>query len=106
MPDDDLVCKPKNKDNLGYHAIYDVTEDAELATGVIIAASTLGVVYLFQLEDTTDILKEDFLTIMRGTLFEYLENEQCEDTIEYFRLIDCRLPLQEELDWYNSLKTV
>ena len=106
MPDDDIVCRGAYKYRLGYHALYDACEDSALATGVIIVAVMQGIVYLFQLDDTTDILSEDSIPVMKGTLFEYLEEKQCEEEIDYFPITNCRFPSKEELDWYNSLKTV
>lgn len=106
MPDDDLVCKPKEQDNLGYHALYNVAEDSELAAGVILVASIKGVTYIFQLDDTTDILNEESMPITEGTVFEYLDEEPVEEELDYFNITNCRFPTKEELDWYNSLKTV
>lgn len=106
MSDDDLVCAPKNKNNVGYHALYDVAEDSELSTGVTLAALIKGVVYLFQLEETTDILNEESMPVLEGSLFEYLETTPCDEEIDYFPITNCRFPLKEELEWYNKLETV
>lgn len=105
MPDDDLVCNKKHSHITGYTALYDVSEDAELATGVTLAANIRGVTYLFQLENTTDILKEENVPVLLGTLYEYQE-EYYENEIDWIPIHSCRFPTKEELDWYNSLKSV
>lgn len=105
MSDDDLVCETRNKNNVGYHALYDVAEDSELSTGVTLVALVQGVVYLFQLDETTDILNEESIPVMGGSLFEYLEDSPCEE-IDYFTITNCRFPLKEELEWYSKLETV
>lgn len=106
MPEDEVVCLDEFKHRLGYHALYDTCEDAELSAGVILCSEIKGVTYIFQLEDTTNILSEDSIVIMDGTLFEYLEDEPCEEEIDYFPTSNCRFPTQEELDWYNKMDTV
>lgn len=106
MPDDDLTCKPNQQGLTGFTALYDVSDDAELSTGVLVAAVVKGVVYLFQLDDTTDILNEESMPVMEGTVFEYLDEEPVEDEIDYYNITSCRFPTKEELEWYNSLKTV
>lgn len=42
---------------------------------------------------------------MEGTLFEFLEEEPCEE-IDYFPISNCRFPTKEELEWYNKIDTV
>ena len=106
MPDDDLVCSQKHKDNLGYPAIYNVSEDAELSTGVILAAVIKGIIYLFQIDETTDILNESSVPIMIGSLFEYLEDGSFEEEVDYFPISNCRFPTKEELEWYYGRKIV
>nr|DAH96014.1 MAG TPA: hypothetical protein [Caudoviricetes sp.] len=106
MPDDDMMCKDAFKDHLGYHALYDTCEDSELSEGVILCAVIKGITYMFQLEDTTNILSEESIMLMEGTLFEYLEETPCEEEIDYFPISNCRFPTKEELDWYSKMDTV
>lgn len=106
MAEDDIICRDKMANNCGYHAMYDVADDSEIAAGVVIVAMVKAVTYLFQLDDTTDILNEESIPVMEGTLFEYLEEEQCEEEIDYFPITNCRFPTKAELDWCNAKDTL
>lgn len=103
--DDNIVCPRSDVDKLGYTALYDTCRDRELPEGIIIAAVVQGITFLFQLDSAIDILEEDPLPVMKGSLFIYLEGDK-RYTSEYFLISNCRFPTKEELDWYNSLKTI
>lgn len=106
MPEDNEFIAEDMGDKLGYHALYEKCEDSELSEGVILVAVVRGIIYIFQLNETTDILNEESVPIMEGTLFEYLEDTPCDEGIDYFPISNCRFPTREEFDWYNKMETV
>lgn len=99
-PDDNITCRIRH--NLGLAALYDVCNDSELSEGVVLCAAIQGVNYLFQLDCVTNILMEDNVYIMLGTLCEYLEDAPCDKEIDYFPILNCRFPTKEELEWYEK----
>lgn len=105
MADDDIVCENTRRNNFGYHALYDVCEDSELSSGVVLCSMVKGEIYIFQLENTTDILSEESVMVMEGTLFECFDDKPCEE-IDYFPISNCRFPTRDELEWYNKMDTV
>lgn len=107
MPDDDLTCKDKHKRLCGYFAMYDVSEDAEIARGVTLASLTNSEqILLFQCDDTINILEASSIPVTPGTLCAYKDEGEFDLEIEYTPVATCRFPTKEELEWYNKRETV
>lgn len=106
MPDDDIVCREERKDFLGYLALFEVGEDSELSEGVVLCAVIKGTTYMFQIEETTNVLTEGSVRVMQGTLFEVFIAKPCDLEVDYFTISNCRFPTRDELEWYNKMDTV
>lgn len=104
MPEDNITCVVKN--HLGFSALYDSCGDNMLSEGVTLVAISMGITYIFQTDEVVDVLTESSVSVMMGTLFEYLETEPCEEEIDYFPIVNCRFPTKDELEWYNKMETV
>ena len=104
--EDNKYCRKDMMHDTGYHALFNVSMDGELSAGVILVAVIRGVTYIFQLKEDTDILNEESISVMAGTLFETFEEDSCEEEIDYFPITNCRFPTEDELNWYTNLKTV
>lgn len=50
----------------GYNALYDITEDADIDEGVILAATIMGEIYLFQLAKAVNVLSEGSVEYISG----------------------------------------
>lgn len=86
----------------GYHALYDITEDADIDEGVILAAIIMGEIYLFQLAKAVNVLSEDFIEYISGSEAEYLEDPPGHIPIDYIPIRLVRYPTKKELEWYNK----
>lgn len=86
----------------GYHALYDITEDANIDKGVILAAIIMGETYLFQLAKTVNILSKSSVEYISGSEIEYLEEPPGNIPIDCIPISFVRYPTKTELEWYDK----
>lgn len=88
----------------GYTALYDATFDPEIAAGVILAVKLESEICLFQTSTIVNVFMDAGISVIPGSMFEYLEGEV--PGITEVLLEDCRYPTLDELNWYLKLDTV
>lgn len=98
--DSQPTCKDASK--TGYNALYDITEDADIDEGVILATIIMGETYLFQLAKNVNVLSESKLEYINGSEVEYLESPPGHIPIDYIPIRLVRYPTKTELEWYNK----
>lgn len=96
------TCKDSATSKTGYHALYDITEDAAIDEGVILAATIMGEIYLFQLAKTINVFYESVVEYISGSEAEYLEDPPGHIPIDYIPIRLVRYPTKTELEWYNK----
>lgn len=96
------TCKDSTASKTGYHALYDITEDAYIDGGVILAAIIMGEIYLFQLANIVNVLSESVMEYISGSEAEYLEDPPGHIPIDYIPIRLVRYPTKTELEWYNK----
>lgn len=96
------TCKDSTASKTGYHALYDITEDAYIDGGVILAAIIMGEIYLFQLANIVNVLSESVMEYISGSEAEYLEDPPGHIPIDYIPIGLVRYPTKTELEWYNK----
>lgn len=90
----------------GYHALYDITEDADIDEGVILAARIMGKIYLFQLAKAVNVLSEGLAEYISGSEVEYMEDPPGHIPLDYIPIRVVRYPSKTELEWYNKQNLV
>lgn len=100
--DNQPTCKDSDVSKTGYNALYDITEDADIDEGVILAATIMGETYLFQLAKSVNVLLESALEYISGSDVEYLEEPPCHILLAYIPIRLVRYPTKIELEWYNK----
>ena len=86
----------------GYHALYDTTEDADIDEGVILAATIMGEIYLFQLAKAVNVLSDGSVEYISGSEVEYMEDPPGYIPTDYIPIRLVRYPTKTELEWYNK----
>lgn len=91
-----------NTSRTGYYALYEMTADADIDSGVILAAIINGETYLFQLAKTVNILSKSYLEYINGSEIEYLEEIPGHIPIDCIPIGSVRYPTKAELEWYDK----
>lgn len=86
----------------GYNALYDTTEDADIDEGVILAATIMGEIYLFQLAKAVNVLSDGSVEYISGSEVEYMEDPPGHIPTDYIPIRLVRYPTKTELEWYNK----
>ena len=86
----------------GYHALYDITEDADIDEGVILATTIMGEIYLFQLAKAVNVLSDCSVEYISGSEIEYMEDPPGHIPTDYIPIRLVRYPTKTELEWYNK----
>lgn len=100
--DNQPTCKDSDVSKTGYNALYDITEDANIDEGVILAATIMGETYLFQLAKAIDVLSDVLVEYIRGSETEYMEYPPGYIPTAYIPISLVRYPTKIELEWYNK----
>lgn len=90
------------ENKIGYNALYDITEDADIDEGVILAATIMGEIYLFQLAKAVNVLSEGSVEYISGSEVEYMEDPPGHIPTDYIPIRLVRYPTKTELEWYNK----
>lgn len=96
------TCKDSTASKTGYHALYDITEEIVIDEGVVLAATIMGEIYLFQLAKAVDVLSEVSVEYIRGSEIEYMEDPPGHIPTAYIPIKLVRYPTKTELEWYNK----
>lgn len=96
------TCKDSTASETGYSALYVITEDAGIDEGVILAATIMGEIYLFQLAKSINVFSASSVEYISGSEVEYMEDPPGHIPVEHIPIILVRYPTKAELEWYNK----